>query len=290
MYKDFTNLNEAVRQFYTTPQEDSMNRILVSLSNLRSTIKILASKWANAYSAIQLLKYSESGDPEDVTTQEAISSANSIISDCKQAWNSDRTIIDSLNSNIPVTIPAVTQAELIQAFNISTGSVTFIIPISANKYLGLTVGKDIPITTITLTIPNNQFPPVIPSGSSEGKYFTIKHTDSYNILSASTILGTTTRLYSLTVVIRGAGITNGVWHASSIEIYEDCRPEIYDVSSIEVPIGQTITLGVSGPSLTQMSNDTHDFGNISTPSSRKLLDFIGVQQSLDRVDRALTQL
>lgn len=80
MYKDFSNFNTELKKFSNSVQQRLAYRLISMVNTLKSSVKDLPIDWTRQYTAVQQLEYDSEGHITDKTPEEAISSANSLIS------------------------------------------------------------------------------------------------------------------------------------------------------------------------------------------------------------------
>lgn len=99
-YKDFSQYNEAAEEIRPSARIQLIQRILNAaniISNLAAGVPL---RWANAYKSFQVLVPNEQGAPTDYTTDEAVSSVNSILHEAESQLKSSQDDMNTLSSEL----------------------------------------------------------------------------------------------------------------------------------------------------------------------------------------------
>lgn len=110
-YKNFSDYNDAAQDLRPTAKSQLVQRILNGVNTLSSLGQQLPLKWANAYKSFQVLKPVTGQNPEDVTSENAVSAVDSILYDTKSQLQASQEDIDTLCTEMN-KIPASTQLQL----------------------------------------------------------------------------------------------------------------------------------------------------------------------------------
>lgn len=118
-FKSFRELNETLTSVFETTKVASFNTALDALASVVYAAESVASEYAGLYSQVQWMKYSQEGDPDDVTPNQQLAIPDSVIAKLKSLVNKCDAIYQSIKSTDQTVVPQPGFVDLV-----TDGSVT----------------------------------------------------------------------------------------------------------------------------------------------------------------------